>query len=129
MADNLRDAVIQALDKVTQNMNAIIVAHNRIVAASCNVAPGVRREIAGEGHEIAYAARHIGINAKVNMQTGEIAVYPDTKPSALWFYSNCGGSSGLVLASTKLEAEEQLRAKFGDSAFNFSTRIWPWGED
>lgn len=65
-----------------EKLKAIITAHNRMIETiegagmTCNLFRGMEvwHKIACEGAEIVSAARSIGIDAKVNMQSGAIAV-------------------------------------------------------
>ena len=65
-----------------EKLKAIITAHNRMIETiegaemTCNLFRGMEvwHKIACEGAEIVSAARSIGIDAKVNMQSGVIYV-------------------------------------------------------
>ena len=70
-----------------QKLRAIIAAHNRMIGTilnagiTCNLLRGMEvwHKIACEDSEITGAARSIGIDAKVDMQSGVITVQ-DSKP-------------------------------------------------
>lgn len=74
-----------------EKLRAVIAAHNRMIETiqnaemTCNLFRGMEvwHKIACEGAEIVSAARAIGIDAKVNMQSGVIYVQeasPETLP-------------------------------------------------
>lgn len=76
-----------------EKLRAVIAAHNRMIETiqnaemTCNLFRGMEvwHKIACEGAEIVSAARAIGIDAKVNMQSGVIYAQegsPETLPDA-----------------------------------------------
>lgn len=76
--------------EMEEKLRAVIAAHNRMIETiegaemTCNLFRGMEvwHKIACEGAEIVSAARSIGIDAKVNMQSGVIYV-PESCPMTM----------------------------------------------